>query len=228
MSHALVVDDDPVLRNIVVKLLERSGWTVSEAGDGREGLRSLFARRPDVIVLDVNMPEMDGWQALERIRDVSEVPVLMLTARDEEMEKVRGLQGGADDYVTKPFGQQELLARCERLAKRAAAEDGGEGLEPFGDERVTVDPAQRTVTADGEPLALTPVEYRLVSTFARNPGQVLSRDQLLELVWGDSMGSTGAQVKVHVGRLRGKLADAGLGEPIQTVRGFGYRYDAPS
>ena len=150
----------------------------------------------------------------------------MLTARDEEMEKVRGLRGGADDYVTKPFGQQELLARCELLAKRGG-EEGEDSLEPFGDGRVTIDPAQRIVAADGEPLQLTPVEYRLISAFARNSGQVLSRDQLLELVWGDSVGSTGAQVKVHVGRLRGKLTEAGLGEPIHTVRGFGYRYDPP-
>jgi DNA-binding response OmpR family regulator len=224
MPLALVVDDDEIARETVRVLLERANFEVTEAIDGRAALKSLFARRPDVVVLDVAMPELDGWQTLDRIRELSDVPVLMLTARDTELEKVRGLRGGADDYVTKPFGPQELLARVERLLERAPDKGADDETAPFGDGRVTVDPAGRRVTVDGEELALTPVEYKLMLTFVRNPNQILSRDHLLDLIWGGAVGTSGAQVKVHVGRLRRKLASAGLGDAIETVRGFGYRY----
>ena len=227
MQHAriLVADDDPDVRGLIRELLERAGATVREAANGREALRLLYDVRPDVIVLDVTMPELDGWQALERIRDLSAVPVLMLTARDTEMEKVRGLREGADDYVTKPFGRQELLARVEALLRRAGGPPAWEeGRETFAAGTLTVDVARADVRIGDEEIALTPLEFRLLVSFMRNPEQVLSRDQLLDLVWGGADAVHVSQVKVTVSFLRRKLGpEAGR---LETVRGFGYRWRA--
>ncbi|HEY3543465.1 MAG TPA: response regulator transcription factor [Gaiellaceae bacterium] len=228
-SRILVVDDDDDIRGLVRTLLERTGAEVHEAPNGREGLREFHAWRPDVVVLDVSMPEMDGWNVLERIRDMSEVPVLMLTARGDELERVRGLQAGADDYVVKPFGKQELVARVQALLRRASRGSAQEESETYADAYLSIDWAQARVTVGRREVQLTPLEFRLLSTFVRHPRQVLSRDQLLELVWGDAFGVGGDQVKLYVGYLRRKLApDAPNSVPIETVRGFGYRYKAPA
>jgi len=169
------------------------------------------------------MREGDGYQTLERIRDLSDVPVLMLTARTQELEKVRGLSAGADDYVAKPFGRQELLARVQALLRRSGGK--AEVIEAYADSVVQIDYAQRRVTVEGREVQLTPLEFKLLSAFVQNPNQVLSRDQLLELVWGDPYGVSGDQVKLYVGYLRKKLApDAPESAPVETVRGFGYRY----
>jgi DNA-binding response OmpR family regulator len=220
-ARILVIDDEEDIRNLLAELLRRAGHDVEEAENGRAGLRALHAAHPDIVLLDVSMPELDGWQTLERIRDLSDVPVLMLTARGDELERVRGLKAGADDYVTKPFGRQELLARVEALLRRAAARSREEPPEAYSDTRLTIDFAQRAVTFDGRNVALTPLEFKLLATFVRHPRQVLSRDQLLELVWGDAYGVSPDQVKIYVGYLRRKL---GSQAPIETVRGFGYRY----
>jgi DNA-binding response OmpR family regulator len=222
--RVLVIDDDADIRGLVAELLGRAGFSVEQAADGRSGLRALHKAHPDLVVLDVQMPELDGWETLERIRDLSEVPVLMLTARGDELERVRGLKAGADDYVIKPFGRQELLARVQALLRRA----GTRNVEPearYADDHVTIDFAQRTVTFDGADVPLTPLEFKLLAAFVRHPRQVLTRDQLLELVWGDSYGVSPDQVKLYVGYLRRKLApDDTTRAPIETVRGFGYRY----
>jgi DNA-binding response OmpR family regulator len=222
-ASVLVVDDDADIRGLLRELLGRAGYDVVESPNGRDGLRALYGSAPDLVLLDVSMPEMDGWQTLERIRDVSDVPVIMLTARAAELEKVRGLKAGADDYVTKPFGRQELLARVEAHLRRS-----GERVEQpgtYADRLVTIDFAQREVTVAGQKVALTPLEFKLLSTFVRHPNQVLSHDQLLELVWGDVLTGSRARTKLYVGYLRQKLAIADNGEsPIETVRGFGYRY----
>ena len=225
----LVVDDDEDIRALVATLLERTGATVRQAPNGREGLREFHAWRPDLVVLDVNMPELDGWAVLERIRDMSDVPVLMLTARGEELERVRGLQAGADDYLVKPFGKQELVARVQALLRRASRSSGEEQAETYADAYLSIDWAQARVTVTDREVQLTPLEFRLLSTFVRHPRQVLSREQLLELVWGDAYGVSGDQVKLYVGYLRRKL-DPGKPDtvPIETVRGFGYRYAAPA
>jgi DNA-binding response OmpR family regulator len=229
-SRVLVVDDDDDIRALVRTLLERGGIVVRDAPNGREGLREFHAWRPDLVVLDVSMPELDGWNVLERIRDMSDVPVIMLTARGDELERVRGLQSGADDYVVKPFGKQEIVARVQALLRRATR--GGareEEQQSYADTYLTVDWAQARVTVGDRDVQLTPLEFRLLSTFVRNPRQVLSRDQLLELVWGDTYGVGGDQVKLYVGYLRRKLDPAEPDAvPIETVRGFGYRYKAPS
>jgi DNA-binding response OmpR family regulator len=224
--HILVVDDDADVRALIAEFLTRAGYAVATASDGRAGLRALYASPPDLVVLDVTMPEMDGWTTLERIRDVSDVPVLMLTARAAELEKVRGLRGGADDYVTKPVGRPEFLARVEALLRRRR--DARPAEDTYADALVTINFAERAVTVAGRDVAVTPTEFKLLAALVRHPNQVLSRDQLLELVWGNTHGASGDQVKLYVGYLRRKLAGAGAKPgPIETVRGFGYRYRPP-
>jgi DNA-binding response OmpR family regulator len=222
----LVIDDDSDIRLLLRELLERAGYTVDEAEDGKVGLRHLFANVPALVILDVTMPDMDGYETLDRIRDLSDVPVLMLTARTQELEKVRGLSAGADDYVAKPFGRQELLARVQALLRRTGGKT--EVVEAYSDDFLQIDYAQRRVTVQGRDVQLTPLEFKLLSVFVQNPSQVLSRDQLLELVWGDPYGVSGDQVKLYVGYLRRKLVpDAPETAPVETVRGFGYRYRRP-
>ncbi len=229
-SRVLVIDDDDDIRGLVRTLLERGGATVRDAPNGREGLREFHAWRPDLVILDVSMPELDGWNVLERIRDMSDVPVLMLTARGDELERVRGLQAGADDYVVKPFGKQELAARVSALLRRASLGGAREQeSDTYADAYLSVDWAQARVTVRERDVQLTPLEFRLLSTFVRHPRQVLSREQLLELVWGDAYGVGGDQVKLYIGYLRRKLdPDEPDAVPIETVRGFGYRYRAPA
>jgi DNA-binding response OmpR family regulator len=179
------------------------------------------------VILDVEMPDLDGWATLERIRDLSDVPVLMLTARQTELERVRGLQGGADDYVVKPFGRQELVARVQALLRRTAGR--AQEQQTYADSLLAIDFAQRAVRYGERDVRLTPLEFRLLATFVRNPNHVLSRDQLLELVWGDSLGVSPEQVKLYVGYLRRKLDPAApQTTPIETVRGFGYSYRRPA
>ena len=225
-ARILVVDDDADVRGLVRELLERAGATVREATDGRQALRILFDARPDVIVLDVTMPGLDGWETLERIRDLTEVPVLMLTARDTEMEKVRGLQGRRGrlrHQAVRPPGAARAGERAAARAGVGAARDAGR--ETYIDGELNVDVAAADVRVGGRQVQLTPLEFRLLLTFLRNPGQVLSREQLLELVWGDAEAVNPSQVKVTVSYLRHKLSDAGV-SPIATVRGFGYRWES--
>jgi DNA-binding response OmpR family regulator len=224
----LVLDDDPDIRDLLRVLLERAGFSVEEAADGKAGLRVFYATSPHLVLLDVSMPELDGWKTLERIRDLSDVPVIMLSARSAELEKVRALQAGADDYVTKPFGRQELLARVEAVLRRPAA-GRGEGEERYADGLVSIDFGERSVSVRGERVSLTPLEFRLLTTFVRNPNQVLSAQQLLELVWGDPYALTADKPKIYVGYLRQKLGIGSEGAtPLETVRGFGYCYRPPA
>ena len=221
----LVVDDDPDIRGLLRELLDRRGFAVTEARDGQEALRTFFDQRPDLVVLDVSMPVLDGWQTLERIRELSDVPVVMLTAKATELEKTRGLRAGADDYVTKPFGRQELLARVEALLRRTGRREAEP--ERYSDAFLSIEFPQRTVTADGNPVELTPLEFKLLTTFVRHPNQVLTHQQLLELVWGDAHAAR-EQVKLYVGYLRKKPSpDAPDSVPIETRRGFGYSYRPP-
>jgi DNA-binding response OmpR family regulator len=227
MASVLVVDDEADIRSLVRELLERAGHDVVEAGDGNEGLRAFFLARPDLVVLDVSMPGLDGWGTLERIRELSDVPVVMLTAQAQELAKVRGLRGGADDYITKPFGRQELLARVEANLRRPRSDTAAPAT--YSDGFVTVDFAQRTVEVEGRPLPLTPLEFRMLAAFVRNSNQVLSHEQLLELAWGETRNVERDQVKLYVGYLRRKLGvPSGEESPIETVRGFGYRYRPPA
>jgi DNA-binding response OmpR family regulator len=222
-ARILVVDDDEDIRSLLRELLHRAGYQVDEAPNGRAALRQLFEAPPALVLLDVSMPELDGYQTLERIRDLSDVPVIMLTARAQELERVRGLTSGADDYVPKPFGRQELLARIQALLRRTGGKS--EVTASYRDAFVEIDYPQRRVVVGERDVQLTPLEFKLLSTFVQHPNQVLTRDQLLELVWGDPYGVSGDQVKLYVGYLRKKLDPVAPDSvPVETVRGFGYRY----
>lgn len=227
--HVLVVEDDDDVRELVVDLLERADYVVSSAEDGRAGLQQFHQSRPDLVVLDISMPELDGFQTLERIRDLSDAPVMMLTAFSDELERVRGLKAGADDYLCKPFGRQELVARVAALLRRAP-DSQEEADSSYRDDFLEVDFAHRSVTVSGAQVDLTPLEFRLLSAFVRHSGQVLSSDQLLEWAWDDAEGRSSEQVRLYVSYLRRKLlaVDSSQADPIETVRGFGYRYRPPA
>jgi DNA-binding response OmpR family regulator len=228
MSRLLVVEDDPDIALALKLLFSRAGYEVGQAGDGRTGLKEAYEHHPDLVVLDVGLPEMDGWQVLERLRDVSDVPVLVLTAHGQETEKVRGLRGGADDYLTKPFANAELLARVEALLRRSSGGQNQWASQIYDDGLVHLDPTKRRVYVKGEEKRLTPTEFRLLNALVRHAGAVLSPNQLLTQAWDDPTGIGQERVKFAVLRLRRKLGWSDPDEsPIESVRGFGYRYRRP-
>ncbi len=228
-ARILVIEDDQDISLGIRTVLGRSGFDVASSPDGKQGLRAFHSARPDLVVLDIGLPTLDGWSVLERIRDLSDVPVLILTAHGSEADKVRGLHGGADDYLTKPFGNRELAARVEALLRRPRTEQEQEQV--YDDGNLIVNLGSREVSAGGAPIALTPTEFRLLAALIRHPGQTLSPDQLLKLAWNDPLGIGPERVKFAIMRLRRKLGqDAqgqGPGSSIEAVRGFGYRYVAP-
>jgi DNA-binding response OmpR family regulator len=222
-TSVLAIEDDADIRQLLRALLGREGYVVTEAANGRDGLRAFHEHRPDIVILDVGLPDIDGWQVLERIRDMSDAPVLVLTARSAERDKVRGLNAGADDYLTKPFSRVELLARLQAIRRRQITTAPAHTA--FDDGRIRLDFVQQQVTLNGDPILLTPTEYRLLSALVRHSGQILSADQLIELAWDDPSGLAPARVKYAVLRLRRKLDwDVPEESPLETVRGFGYRY----
>jgi DNA-binding response OmpR family regulator len=226
MRRVLVVDDDDDIRLLLEDLLRGAGYAVETARDGRDALRTFHATPTDLVVLDLSMPELDGFETLERLRDLSDVPVILLTARTGEIDKVRGFRAGADDYVVKPFGRQELLARIAALLRRVPEPTHNEHYE---DEALSIDYGRRHVMCRGLPVRLTPLEFRLLGALVGHPGQVFSAEQLVEHVWGHAGGVSRDQVKLYVSYLRKKLGQEAEGfEPIETVRGFGYRYVPPS
>ncbi len=226
-GRVLVIEDDQDISLGIRTVLTRNGFDVASSADGKQGLRAFHAARPDLVVLDIGLPTLDGWAVLERIRDLSDVPVLILTAHGHESDKVRGLHSGADDYLTKPFGNRELAARVDALLRRPRA--GQPEAEIYDDGRLLVNLGSREVSAGGVPVALTPTEFRLLAALVRHPGQTLTPDQLLELAWNDPLGVGPERVKFGIMRLRRKLGQ-GPEEPgsfIEAVRGFGYRYVVP-
>jgi DNA-binding response OmpR family regulator len=223
-KRVLVVEDEPDLRRTLDKVLTIAGFTVLLAADGRAGLRAVHAEKPDALVLDIGLPGLDGWQVLARVRDLSDVPVLLLTAHGAEAEKVRGLRAGADDYLTKPYGNAELVARVQALLRRSAG-SRPTAADVYDDGLMRLDPNARTVLVGGADVRLSPTEFRLLAVLARNSGQVLTPAQLLDRVWGDPTGIGPERVKFAVLRLRRRLGWADPdSSPIQSVRGIGYRY----
>ncbi|MGI8579135.1 MAG: response regulator transcription factor [Solirubrobacteraceae bacterium] len=219
----LVVDDDETLRRLLRRLIEGAGHDVLEAEDGTTALRMLWAERPDLLVLDIAMGGLTGWEVLERVREMSDLPVLMLSGKAGELEKVRALRSGADDYVTKPFARQELLARVEGLLRRRAEPAFVAGR--YDDGLLTVDFARHEASIGGQVIELTALEFRLLSGFVQHPNQVLAPEQLLELAWGGAGHVAPTQVKLTVSRLRSKLRDAGAPpDLIETRRGAGYQF----
>jgi DNA-binding response OmpR family regulator len=231
VPRVLVVDDEPSLAQTVSYTLRREGFDVFTATDGPAALEAFRSQRPDLIVLDLLLPGIDGLEVCRRIRRTSAVPILMLTARGEDVDRVVGLEVGADDYLAKPFSMRELVARIRALLRRrellmeelSGRSDGDESLLTApGD--VTIDVAGHHVTRHGQDIPLTPKEFALLETLVRHRGQVLSPGQLLQLVWGYSDSDT-RTVAVHIRSLRGKVEDD-PSDPrlIETVRGLGYRY----
>ncbi|GAA1800824.1 response regulator transcription factor [Luedemannella flava] len=223
MSRLLVVDDDADVRDTLKELLGRAGHEVYEAPDGRTALRDAYSVRPDLVLLDVSLPELDGWHVLQRLRELSDVPVLMLSGHADAADKVRGLRAGADDYLGKPFPNNELIARVEALLRRAGTVDWADQL--YDDGVLRMDPSTRDVTVGGVQARLTPTEFRLLYALVRHPGVVLSPPQLLRQAWDDPTGIGQERVKFAILRLRRKLdwSDPDT-SPIESVRGFGYRY----
>ncbi|WP_239137373.1 response regulator transcription factor [Sphaerisporangium rufum] len=221
----LVVDDDPTVAEVVVRYLERDGYAVDSVGDGAEALRRALADPPDLVVLDLMLPGMDGLQVCRRIRERRPIPVIMLTALGEEIDRVMGLETGADDYVTKPFSPRELALRVQSVLRRAKGSlvTGGTGVLRDGD--LLVDVGAHEARLGGRELTLTAREFDLLAHLMRNPRQAFSRAALLDQVWGWSFGDT-STVTVHVRRLREKIeGDPTAPRRIVTVWGVGYRYE---
>ena len=218
----LVVDDDPHIIELARLYLEKEGFRVIEAVDGAAALERARQDAPALMVLDLMLPEVDGWEVCRRVRADSDLPIIMLTARDDDVDKIVGLELGADDYLTKPFNPRELVARVKAILRRTGKQAApGEGaVKRVGN--VIIDPARRTVTVAGQPVDLRAKEFDLLLALAENEGIVLSREKLLDLVWGfDFYGET-RTVDVHVAHLRAKLGEASTAA-IETVWGVGYK-----
>lgn len=228
MMNILLVDDDQLITGPVKAALVASGFVVEVAHDGATGLSLALQRRPDVVVLDVMMPEMDGWQVCRALREKSTVPILMLTALGEEVDRVLGLELGADDYLTKPFSTRELLARIRAMLRRVALEHREPANNRLQAGRLMLDLDTRQATLNGEPLRLRFKEFELLSLLMSRPGEVFSRAVLFDRVWGtDWIGDT-RTLDVHVRWLREKIeADPAHPQMIQTVRSVGYRFVEP-
>lgn len=224
----LVVEDEPTLATAIAQRITAEGWTARVASDGASAVQAASMLRPDLVIMDIMLPVMDGLEATKRIVAERPVPVLILTARDDEADKVIGLGAGADDYMTKPFSMRELIARCKALLRRVerakviAKNSENEKLLDFGS--MVIDPAQRIVTVNGEQVHLTPTEFDLLATLARRPKSVLTREKLLEEVW-DWVDASGTRtVDSHVKALRHKLG----ADTIRTVHGVGYAFEPPT
>jgi DNA-binding response OmpR family regulator len=223
MTTVLVVDDEPIVREVVVRYLEHEGYRTLEAGDGEHARILLEAERPDLVVLDVMLPGVDGLELCRWIRAKSELPVILLTARGEEADRIIGLELGADDYVTKPFSPRELAARVRTVLRRAAPPDDENQQLSF--DGLELDSATREVRREGEELKLTAKEFDLLWFLASNPRKVFSRDQLMSRVWGYEAALDTGTVTVHIRRLREKIEERPSNPRfLQTVWGVGYRF----
>ena len=226
MARVLVVEDEADLNNLIRDQLRVEGHAVEQAFDGRAALAAAERSAPDLVVLDWMLPDLDGLTVCRKLREEHLMPIIMLTARAEEVDRVLGLEVGADDYITKPFSMRELLARVRAQLRRIELE--GRRRAPAGEDAavrlggLTVDPSSRTAVLDGEELKLTPTEFELLHLFAANPGRAFSRDFLLERIWQNDYAGYERAIDTHVTRLRRKLGV--LGERIVTVWGVGYRF----
>jgi len=226
VTQVLVVDDEPMVREVLARYLEAEGFGVVTAGDGEEALDRFEESRPDLVLLDLMLPRIDGFEVLDRMRTLAQVPVIMLTARGEETDRVVGLDLGADDYVTKPFSPREVVARVRAVLRRTGGDAPAVRDEPLVLGDLTIDPASREVTVREEPVRLTPKEFDVLHLMASNPGVVFSRIQLLEEIWDFAWDGDPSTVTVHVRRLREKIeVDPSAPERLVTVWGVGYRFE---
>jgi two-component system alkaline phosphatase synthesis response regulator PhoP len=223
MTKILVIDDEPSIINLVSAYLKPEGYEVYTAADGNTGLKAARAFKPDLIILDLMLPGIDGIELLSRLRRESDVYVIMLTAKTEETDKVIGLSVGADDYVTKPFSPRELVARVKAALRRIkTGTTSGEERSVLSFKHILIDVGAHTVSVDDAPVELTSIEFDLLRALAENRGRVLSREQLLEKIWGAEYFGEMRVVDVHLGHVRQKLGNESL---IATVRGVGYRFE---
>ncbi len=219
----LVVDDEPVVTDVVSRYLERAGYSAHVAADGPGALRVAGETSPDLVVLDLMMPGMDGLEVMRRLRERGRVSVILLTAKGEPSDRIAGLRQGADDYVVKPFSPGELVARVDAVLRRV--DPSPEPVEPIVFDNLEIEPAARRVLLKGEEVPLTVLEYDLLLHLARHPGQVFSRDQLMDAVWQYSFYTDTSTVTVHMRRLRAKIEDDPSNpKRLQTVWGVGYRF----
>jgi DNA-binding response OmpR family regulator len=227
-ARVLVVEDEPAFAEIVVLWLERHGWRATVAADGPSALRLWEATRPDLVLLDLGLPGIDGWQVLEHIRAESTVPVLLVTARGSDLDKVRGLGVGADDYITKPVSFPELIARVRAALRRSREWNHGGDRPEIRSGGLVIDELGHRVLVDGRPVHLTQTEYRLLRHLAGRPDEVISHAELLTEVWGPGYRDDVHVLQVTMRNLRAKLASAAPGHPfISTVYGEGYRFGPP-
>lgn len=219
--RVLVIDDEPQIRKLLKVSLNAHGYDVHEAASGTEAVMQASGTKPDLIILDLGLPDMDGKEVVHRLREWTEVPILILTVRDQEREKIEALDTGADDYITKPFSMGELLARI-RVSIRRSAHTGDEPVIQCGD--LSVDLAQRRVLLDTQEIKLTPTEYDIIKILAQNAGKVLTHRQLLKAVWGDTYSEDTHYIRVYIGQLRRKI-EPNPTQPryIITESGVGYR-----
>lgn len=224
VTRVLLVDDEAPIIELVRGYLEREGMEVIAATDGEAGLELIRDRSPDVVVLDVMLPGLDGFEVLRRVRTFSDAYVIMLTARTEEIDRIVGLSVGADDYLAKPFSPRELVARIKALQRRPRAGTGTDDT-AWRAGTLAVDPRRRTVSRDGKPVLVTTIEFELLAALIREPGMVLTRQQLLDRAWGSDYVGDEHVVDVHLANLRRKLGDDPARPTfIETVRGIGYRF----
>ncbi len=219
MTTILVVDDEPNILALAKLYLEQEGYNVEGVGNGSDALNKINTIKPSLVVLDLMLPDIDGFEVCRQIRKKSDVPVLMLTARKEDVDKIVGLELGADDYITKPFNPRELVARVKAILRRYKA--GVKSGEAIDVGNLRIDPARREVTVKEQPLRLRTKEFDLLTTLAQNLGVVLTRDRLLEIVWETDYYGETRTVDIHINHLRDKLQDANV--IIETVRGIGYK-----
>lgn len=223
MTKILVIDDEPSITTLVSAYLKPEGYEVYTASDGNAGLKAARAFKPNLVILDIMLPGMDGIELLSRLRRESQVYVILLTARTEETDKIVGLSVGADDYVTKPFSPRELVARVKAALRRIQTEAGsGSETSVLSFKHIRIDAGARTVSVEENPIELTVIEFDLLRALAENRGRVISREQLLEKVWGGEYFGEMRVVDVHLGHVRQKLGREDL---IATVRGVGYRFE---
>lgn len=221
-ASILVVDDDPAIRSVITFALEKAGHRTHVAGDGRAAVSLFLREAPDLVVLDIGMPEMDGFAACREIRKASEVPILFLSARDEEIDRVLGLELGGDDYVTKPFSPRELVARVAAILKRSRG-SGAPDVRRLARGIVSLDPDGHRTLVGERPVALTAQEFAILRALMARPNQVFDRERILEAAWPDAIHVSDRTVDSHIRNIRAKLGAAGCTAAIETVHGVGFR-----
>ncbi|PFA70345.1 DNA-binding response regulator [Bacillus sp. AFS015802] len=226
VKKVLLVDDEENIVDVCARYLVREGYEVMEAFNGKEALERYESFQPDIVILDIMMPEMDGWQVAEKIREDHDIPIIMLTALGQEKDRIYGLTIGADDYVTKPFSPRELLLRVKNVLRRTHSAPAGKDPEVLEWEGLIIDPHKRKVIAEGQEVDMTVKEFELLSLLAQHPSQVFSKSQLIETLWGYEYFGDANTINVHIRRLREKIeVDPSAPKWIKTVWGIGYKFE---